>query len=377
MSSIQGRADVVIVGGGVIGSAAAWRLAERGRSVVLLEQFDPGHRHGASHGSSRIYRQAYDGEFYTGLAARALPLWRALEDTTDTPVLTLTGAVDHGLPAALAAKANALAALGIPHELLDPVEAGRRWPGIRFDTRVLYHPDAGRLHADRSVQALNRAAADAGADIRHGVAVHGIESTATGVEVVTDGKAIPAAHVVVAAGAWTRSLIADAQLDAVPELPRLRTTQEQPAHFLPLTADDWPSFVHHRGAGLTGEGIYGLGSDDGIKIGEHGTGPVVDPEMRDYTPDPAGVARLVDYAAAWLPGVDLDSVTADTCLYTTTPDSNFVVDRVGDVTVAAGFSGHGFKFAPVIGELVADLADGTTRTFEPFRFGARQAVAAR
>ncbi|MBH0118330.1 N-methyl-L-tryptophan oxidase [Rhodococcus sp. HM1] len=376
MSRIQGRADVVIVGGGVIGSAAAWRLAERGRSVVLLEQFGPGHRHGASHGSSRIYRQAYDGEFYTGLAARALPLWRALEDTTGTSVLTLTGAVDHGLPAALAAKAKALAALGIPHELLDPAEAGRRWPGIRFDTRVLHHPDAGRLHADRSVQALNHAAAHVGADIRHDDVVRGIRSTATGVEVVTDGTTIAAAHVVVAAGAWTRSLLADAQLDVVPELPQLRTTQEQPAHFVPIVAD-WPSFVHHRGAGLTGEGIYGLGSEDGIKIGEHGTGPVVEPETRDYRPDPAGVERLVDYATAWLPGVDPSSVVADTCLYTTTPDSNFVVDRVGDVTVAAGFSGHGFKFAPVIGELVADLVDGRSRALEPLRFGARQAVAAR
>ena len=94
-------------------------------------------------------------------------------------------------------------------------------------------------------------------------------------------------------------------------------------------------------------------------------------------PDPAGVERLVDYATAWLPGVDLGSVVADTCLYTTTPDSNFVVDRVGEVTVAAGFSGHGFKFAPVIGELVADLVDGRSRALEPFRFGARQTVAAR
>ncbi|MEZ5153126.1 FAD-dependent oxidoreductase [Rhodococcus zopfii] len=377
MSRDQGRADVVIVGGGVIGSAAAWRLAERGRSVVLLEQFGPGHRRGASHGSSRIYRQAYDGEFYTALAARALPLWRALEDAAGTSVLTLTGAVDHGLPGALAAKARALAALGIPYELLEPERAGRRWPGIRFDTQVLHHPDAGRLHADRSVQALSRAAGKTGADIRHGVAVRGIRTTATGVEVITDDDVVAGRHVVVAAGAWTRPVIDAARLDAVPELPRLRTTQEQPAHFAPVTDDDWPSFVHHPGAGLAAEGIYGLGSGDGIKIGEHGTGPVVDPETRDHRPDPAGVARLVDYATAWLPGVDPGSVTADTCLYTTTPDSNFVVDRIGDVTVAAGFSGHGFKFAPAIGELVADLVDGTVRAPEPFRFGTREAVAAR
>src|SRR5690606_3228967 len=111
---------------------------------------------------------------------------------------------------------------------------------------------------------------------------------------------------------------------------------------------------------------------DGIKIGEHGTGAQVEPDNRSFVADPDGVRRLVDYARTWLPGVDAESARADTCLYTTTPDSNFVVDRAGAITVAAGFSGHGFKFAPAIGELVADLADGTATSPEPFRFGARQ-----
>jgi sarcosine oxidase len=164
------------------------------------------------------------------------------------------------------------------------------------------------------------------------------------------------------------------------ELPELTTTQEQPAHFLPLeTPLGWPSFIHHPGAEYQGPGIYGLGSADGIKIGEHGTGPKVEPATRDYLPDPAGIARLRTYAARWLPGVDPATASATTCLYTTTPDHNFVIDRLGPITVAAGFSGHGFKFAPAVGELIAGLVNGTTDAPELFALGSRRqpAVAGR
>ena len=132
--------DVIVIGGGLVGSSAAWRLAARGRSVVQLEQFGPGHKHGASHGTSRIYRQAYDNHRYTGLAADALPLWRELETTTDIGFLELTGAVDHGLPQAVQSKAKILLEAGIKGEILTPAEASARWPGLRFDTTVLHHP---------------------------------------------------------------------------------------------------------------------------------------------------------------------------------------------------------------------------------------------
>ncbi|EME19861.1 FAD-dependent oxidoreductase [Rhodococcus triatomae] len=376
MGVVDGRVDVVVVGGGVIGSAAAWRSAARGRSVVLLEQFEPGHARGASHGTSRIYRQAYEDGFHTTLAGRAFPLWRTLEEITGTRVLTLTGAVDHGHPGCVLSRAETLASLGIAHEVLDPKDAEKRWTGMRFDTAVLHHPAAGRLHADLSVQALQDAARRAGAEVRHRVAVREIHGAASGVEVVTDTGVIRAGHAVLAAGAWTRTLLANTNIRPAPVLPPLRTTQEQPAHFVPVTDATWPSFVHHPGSELTTTGIYGLGSASGVKIGEHGTGPEVHPDARDFRPDPDGVQRLVDYAAVWLPGVDASSAAPDSCLYTTTPDSRFVVDRLGDVTVAAGFSGHGFKFAPAVGELVAGLVAGDVRTPRAFRFGPRQAVVA-
>lgn len=340
---------VVVVGGGIIGASSAWQIAERGHDVTLLEQFEPGHKNGASHGSSRIFRHAYADDYYVSLAARAHTLWRELESSTGTQLLDITGAVDHGVPATVSPRTVALERAGLEFEVLEPSAAQRRWPGLRFDTTVLYHPAAGRLHADRSVAAATEAARSRGATVEYETPVREI----SGSEVVTDTHTYPADVVVLAAGAWT------AEFAPPGVTPPLVTTQEQPAHFVPLLPDlQWPSFIHHPGALLDTAGIYGLSSPDGIKIGEHATGPVVDPSTRNFMPDPAGVDRLMEYARNWLPGVNADSADPLTCLYTSTPDSNFSIGRSGNTVVAAGFSGHGFKFAPAVGELVADLVDG-------------------
>ncbi len=343
---------VVVVGGGVMGSAAAWQLAARGADVVLLEQFDPQHNNGSSHGSSRILRLAYPDALYVELAARAEQLWRSLESVTAMDVLTLTGAVDHGPEQATAALHQALTCAGHPSELLTPAQASRRWPGLRFDTSVLFHPDAGRVHADRAVRALQLAAERGDADIRHGVRVSSVAARSDSARVVLgDGTVLDADAAVVAAGGWLPYLFSD-----VFDLPPLRVTQEQPAHFPAPDALGWPSFIHHGGAGLpTDSGIYGAGSEDGVKVGGHGIGATVDPDHRDRTIDPVMVAALVDYAREWLPGVDPTRPEPTTCLYTITPDHDFLIDRVGPLTVLGGFSGHGFKHAPAIGELAARL----------------------
>lgn len=353
---------VVVVGGGVIGAASAWNLAGRGHEVTLIEQFGPGHKNGASHGTSRIFRHAYADDYYVSLAARAYTLWRDLEEATSTELLTLTGAVDHGSPDTVKPRVEALAKSGLASELLEPLDAQKRWAGLKFDTTVLYHPDAGRLHADRSVAAFTEAALALGTTVEYGSPVRTITAT----EVSTDARTYSADHVVVAAGAWTSKI-----LPSEVNLPTLVTTQEQPAHFLPIVDADWPSFIHHPGAELQAEGIYGLAGVEGVKIGEHATGPKADPDSRNFTPVPAGVERLKAYATAWLPGVDAESADPLTCLYTSTPDSNFIVDRVGNLTVAGGFSGHGFKFAPAVGELVADLVDGRAPGTSLFRLGTR------
>ncbi|MFC1402617.1 MULTISPECIES: FAD-dependent oxidoreductase [Streptacidiphilus] len=350
-------AHVVVVGGGVMGSAAAWQLASRGFAVTLLERGAAGHTEGSSHGSSRIFRLAYPDAFYVSLAARALPLWRRLEAESGIEVLSLTGAVDHGPPAAIEALHGELRAGGHAARVLGPEQAAERWPGLRFDTSVLFHAAAGRLHADRAVLAFQQAAAAKGAVVRHGVRVakllrHGADK----VEVVTTGgEAVTADAAVVAVGGWAPGLAAR----SVSGLPPLRVTQEQPVHFPAPDALDWPSFIHHGGAALAGDsGVYGLGSEDGVKAGFHAVGPVVDPDRRDRSIDPLALRQVQEYAERWLLGVDASAPTATTCLYTLTPEHDFVVDRDGPVTVLAGFSGHGFKFASVIGELAADLVTG-------------------
>src|SRR4051812_44812366 len=169
------HAAVVVVGGGAMGSAAAWQLARRGEPVVLLERFAPGHTNGASHGASRIFRLSYPDPVHIGLAREAHRWWRELEELTGTSLLTVTGGVDHGGHPQLGELADGLTAAGVPHSWLTPQEAAERWPGIRFDTRALFHPDSGRLHADRAVAALQSAAAGMGAVVRHSTPVTSIE----------------------------------------------------------------------------------------------------------------------------------------------------------------------------------------------------------
>lgn len=360
--------DVVVLGGGAMGSAAAWQLARRGIDVVLLERFAPGHANGASHGASRIFRIAYPDLGYLRLAQEARVLWRELEDLAGVSLLTVTGGVEHGGDPFLDQIADTLTAAGLVSEWLTPRQAAARWPGLRFDTRVLFHPDSGRLHADDAVTALQESAVKHGAVVRHEVPVASVALRGEdAVEVRAGDDLYQARRLVVAAGAWTEKL-----LGGLVPLPALRVTQEQPAHFVPVgglapaALDGWPSFGHLLTPGTVEAdayhgGIYGLATPgEGIKVGFHGVGPVVDPDERDFAPEPGQLAALRDYVREWVPGVDPDDFVPMSCTYTTTPDSHFVLDRHGPVVIAAGFSGHGFKFTPAIGRILAGLAvDGT------------------
>ncbi|GAA3056746.1 FAD-dependent oxidoreductase [Actinokineospora globicatena] len=342
-------ADVVVIGGGGVGSAAAWRLAARGTDVVLLERFTAGHVFGASHGASRIFRVTYSEPDYVELARRAHRLWLELESLTGKELLEITGGIDHG-QVPLTALADAVARAGSPGSFVPVGEATERWPGIRFDGTVFFHPVSGTLDADAAVAALQSAAASAGAQIRHESPVKRLRVRNDLVEVDTDDGTVVARAAVVTVGAWSAKL-----LDAVLTLPPLRVTQEQPAYFAGATTG-WPSFVHHIEDPYP-SGVYGLATPGhGIKAGFHGVGPVVDPDNRDFLPEPGQLAALQDYARTWLPGVDPDTFTPISCTYTSTTNSDFILDRVGPVVVGAGFSGHGFKFLPAVGEVLADLA---------------------
>jgi sarcosine oxidase len=349
--------DVVVVGGGAMGSAAAWQLARRGAAVVLLEQFGPGHARGSSHGSSRIVRLSYADPFYVDLAAAAYERWDELEADAGEQLLTWTGVVDHGDRATVEAMAELLPAHGHSADLLGASEAAERWPGLRLEPPILFHRHGGRAHANRTVAALKRVAAQYGADVRHDAPVEAIVPIGERVEIRASDETLRAHTVVVAAGAWTTSLIGN-----LVELPNLTVTREQPAHFPPRDpTTPWPSFIHHRAGtatrgSATPRGAYGLSSADGVKVGFHAVGPVVHPDEVGEAVDQQQLGELQDYVAEWIPGVDAGRPSAVVpCLYTLTDDSDFVIDKVGPVTIAAGFSGHGFKFTPQIGHLVANL----------------------
>jgi sarcosine oxidase len=341
--------DAIVVGSGVMGSASAWRLAMRGRSVLLLEQFERGHTLGSSHGGARIFRYAYPDAEYVALARRARPLWAELESESETSVIDVTGGVDHGDPDAVSGVTDALDAAKVPYESWSAGEANERFPNLRFDGEVCYQPDAGRCRADTAVDAFVRCAVARGTELRERERVVAIETTDNGARVRTDAGEYSAPHVVVAAGAWVGALVG---------LSPILVTREQYVHLRPRDAEQrWPSFIHYRDPVVA----YGLATPGvGVKLGEHHAGEIVtDPDEGASLPSVEASARLLEYANEWIPGVEPAALSVETCLYTSTASEDFVVDRTGPVVICSPCSGHGFKFAPLIGELVADLADGS------------------
>ncbi|MHA7268663.1 FAD-dependent oxidoreductase [Arthrobacter sp. HLT1-20] len=369
--------DVVVVGGGVMGSAAARAAAQSGKSVALLEQFAAGHKLGASHGATRNFNIAYREPEYLDLVTEARALWDGLSSETGTELLDLVGLVNHGRMEPLRAIKRSHESFGIRSEFLSAEQASERWAGMTFRSDVLFVPESGRVRAADALEALRMSAESGGAQFHYDspvrdIVVHG----ADGVTVMTDTTEFRAKRVIVTAGAWSHKVLS--QLVA---LPPLRVTQEQPAHFQPLDATtDWPSFNHSPDPRSTADSYwysptYGMFTPgEGVKIGWHGVGPVVDPDSRNFQPEPVQLAALQRYASEWFPGLDASTYTPISCTYTSTDSGNFILDRFGPVVVGAGFSGHGYKFAPAVGRILAELADGVPapalfRT--PRVFGAR------
>jgi sarcosine oxidase len=351
--------DVAVVGAGAMGAAAARALAAVGREVVVLEQFTLGHELGGSHGATRLFRAAADDAEIAELTERARPLWRELEAESGETLFEETGGIDHGMSESMVDTFRSLhAATG---SVLSAEEATERWPGFRFETPVLYQPRSGRLYADRTVHALHVVAERLGAEFRVQSPVRALRTREDFVELDVPGGAVRARHVVLTTGPWTPKLA-----EGLVPLPPFTVTQEQPRFFAPVSDElEWPSFVHH---GPTSYGLYEPGS--GVKVGLHATGPEVDPDTRDFQPEPERDAALLRYVEQWYPGLDPSRSTAISCLYDNTPTSDFVIDRAGPVTVAAGFSGQGFKFVPLVGAFVRDLVTGAAKT--PSRFGFRR-----
>ena len=359
----QVRADLIIVGAGLAGAAAARSAAARGASVVVLEQFAPGHRNGSSHGSARIFRRAYPDPLYVRLTGESELRWRALEAEAGEGLLTLTGGIDFGAAREPERLHAVLTECGVPAELLAEGAAAERWPSIDFRGvgPVMFHADAGVLDPDRAIAAMLRLASANGADVRFNTPVVGLAATPGGGAVAsTEGEEFTAPVIVVAAGAWIAPLLA-----GLVELPELTVTKQQVFHFAPAPAwpaEPWPVFIHFDGSGYR----YGLpgGRDGGVpgavKIGEHDPGRRTTAAGRDFRIDPASRDRVSAFVAGRLPGLDPAPVNEASCLYTWTANEDFILDRPGGgpFVVASPCSGHGAKFAPLLGEIIAGLATG-------------------
>lgn len=361
--------DVVVCGLGVMGSAAVHALARRGKRVLGLERHAPGHDRGSSHGRTRIIRLGYfEHPSYVPLLRRAYDLWRELEIASGEALLHTTGIAEIGPPdGALVSGTLASSRLhGLRHEALSAPELMRRVPAFNLppDYVAVLQPDGGYLEAEPSIAAMLTLATADGATIHAAETVQAIEPRTGSVRIVTDRGAVDAGAAIVAAGAWTTSLLPGL---AVP----LRVTREVMAWFetagdAKLSADHLPVFIIESRHGMH----YGIppaaSGDGGIKIAKHHhRDETVDPDSCDRSVSAADEALIRAAVADHLPAANGRMIAAKTCLYTMTPDGDFLIDRLPgahEVIVASPCSGHGFKFAPAIGEILADLATtGATR----------------
>jgi sarcosine oxidase len=368
--------DVIVVGVGGMGSATLFHLARRGLRVLGLERFDLLHEHGSSHGLTRIIRLAYwEHPAYVALLRRSYDLWRELEQLAGERLLHITGSIDAG-PESGPVFGGALRSSrlhDLPHELMDGHELHRRFPGYRLprEIRCLYQPEGGFLLPERCNVAHVDQALARGAEVHCREAVRDWDVVGGRVRVRTDRRTYEAGRLVVCAGPWASKLVPELGGLAVPERQVLAWLQpSRPEYFLPGV---FPVFNLELEDGRW----YGFPSFliPGFKFGKyHHFGEVVDPDEPRREPGPEDEELLRACARRYFPDGAGSTLMLKSCLFTNSPDRHFVLDRHPDhpeVSIAAGFSGHGYKFCSVVGEVLADLAGtGETRhDIEFFRLG--------
>jgi len=377
--------DVIVAGLGGMGSAAAYHLAARGERVLGLERYTPAHDKGSSHGQSRIIRQAYfEDPAYVPLLLRAYELWERLERETGEDLMTLTGGLMIGSPDSPTFEGSKASAdeHGLPYEIFDAPELKRRYPMFEppEDTVALFEEKAGFVRPEAAVKAhLSRAEA-LGADLRFGEEIVSWEPTSSGVRVETASGTYEAERLVVTAGAWAPNLLANLGLPL--EVTRQILFWFDPKGGAgPFFPERFPIFIWEPEDGNT---FYAIPAHDGPQGGVkvaffRADGRPADPETIDRTVHDDEVEFIRSYLARYVPALDGELLYARICMYTNTPDEHFVIStypKYPQVAIAAGFSGHGFKFCGVVGEILADLVtQGETShpigLFSPVRLAGR------
>lgn len=353
--------------------------------MLGLDRYTPGHAFGSSHGLTRIIRLAYfESPVYVPLLRRAFALWRELEQGMARPLLHVTGGLDVGAPGSTVFEGSLRSCRehDLPHEVLDAATLARRCPGWHPDPRwrAVWQPDAGFLEPERCIARHLEVAESHGAMLHHGERVLAIEPQAGHVVVRTDRARYTVGQVVLSAGAWTSDLLRDLAPTLASQLVPERQVLgwfdvAQPAHFAP---NAFPVFVLEADEGT----YYGFpehrahGGQAGFKIGRyHHLSERVHPDTMDRTGHPSDEAALRVATSRWFPAANGALLRSAVCLFTNTPDEHFVVDKlpaVPEVMVVSACSGHGFKFASVLGEIVATMVTSGEPAFDLGLFGAQR-----
>ena len=353
--------DAIVIGVGGMGSATVYHLAKSGARVLGLERFTVPHPFGSSHGLTRIIRLAYsEGSHYVPLLRDAFRRWRELEGVTGASILRVTGGLDIGPRSGgiVASSRKSCVEHGLPFEELDSDAVNRRFPGYALPAELvaIHQPDAGYLHCETAIRAHADAARSLGAEIVAGVRVRGWDRTPTGVQVATDSGRYEAKKLVITAGAWARDLVSalkplcspvrQVMLWTKPLAPRIFDPESFPIFVLESPVGNFYGFPDIRG--------------EGFKIGKfhHLHQAVPNPDAMDRECHPEDEAVLREGIEAFFPRANGPARRRTACIVTNSPDGHFILDRhpeVEGVFVAAGFSGHGFKFCGVVGRIMADL----------------------
>lgn len=363
--------DVIVVGLGAMGSSALLHLARAGATVLGVEQFTPGHARGSSHGQTRIIRTAYaEGERYVPLARRSWELWDELSTLAGERLVRRTGGLVMGPEGSAPVLAPVVSARahGLPYEIYDPSALRERFPQHRVDpdTTAFFEEDAGVIRPESSVLAALRVARSFGAEVRTGTAVDQVTADAARPSIRIGTREIAARHIVVAGGAWLRTLVPPVATEI--SVVRRVVGWFEPRDPEEYAADRFPVFIRSDASGArTWYGLPGLDSPE-VKVALHiwpGLDEPVDPRVGARQPDGEDGALLTEIVERTLPGLRPEPVRMQACMYSNTPDHDFLVGGRPDLpglTILGGFSGHGFKFAPVLGEIARDLAlEGRTR----------------
>ena len=366
--------EYIVLGLGGFGSAAAYWLARRaGPRVLGLEQFELGHVRGESQDHSRIIRLSYHTPGYVELAKHAYRAWAEVEGDAGEQLILRTGGLDFAHPGSaipLTNYSDSMDAAGVPYETLDAREIMRRWPPFRLtdDIQGLYQPESGIAMAARGNAAHQRMARAHGATLRDRVSVAAIRPVNGEIELQTEGVSYRCRRLIITAGAWSNRPLAafEAQLPLTVTLEQV--TYFATAHLAAFHPERFPIWIWMDDPCFYGFPIFG---ERGPKVGQDAGGREVTADTRTFEPDKAALGRVQDFLGQYIPSALGPIIYTKTCLYTLTPDRDFVLDAVPghpNVVVAIG-GGHGFKFASLIGRTLSELAidGGTERNLEPFR----------